>query len=150
MPVVEIAQHWIDELTELQLEAAAAQIDEMVDAAMKQYMFRQRQEKIAREQRWYEAHYHELAQQYHGQYVAVHKGRLVDADPDGRSRGAYGSNMGVLPLPLSKLPIAGINKRLMTRRPYHHRCCPCNLLVLMQTIGSMFPLPWLIQGPTQQ
>ena len=38
MPVVEIAQHWIDELAELQQEADAAKIDDVVDAAIKQYM----------------------------------------------------------------------------------------------------------------
>ncbi len=84
MPAVEIAQHWIDELAELQQEPAT-NINDVVDAAMKQYMFRQRQEKIAREQRWYIAHYQELAPKYQGQYVAIHKERVVDAAPDGRA-----------------------------------------------------------------
>ncbi|MFN8488118.1 MAG: hypothetical protein U0350_11035 [Caldilineaceae bacterium] len=84
MPAVEIAQHWIDELAELQ-QGPAVNISDVVDVALKQYMFRQRQEKIAREQRWYAAHYSELAQQYYRQYVAIHQERLVDADPDGRA-----------------------------------------------------------------
>lgn len=34
MPVVEIAQHWLDELAELQPEATDAKIDDVVDTAM--------------------------------------------------------------------------------------------------------------------
>lgn len=84
MPIVEIAQHWVDELVELQPHPVTITINEAVDIALQQYMFRQRQEKIARERRWYEVHHHELVQQYIGQFVAIHNGQVVDADQDGR------------------------------------------------------------------
>ena len=85
MPIVEIAQHWVDELATLQQNASAMPIDDVVDVALQQYMFRQRQEKIARERRWYESHHHELVQQYRGQYVAIHSGYVIDTDHDGRT-----------------------------------------------------------------
>lgn len=84
MPVIEIAQHWVDELAELQQDPPGVSIADAVDVALQQYMFRQRQEKIARERRWYELHHHEVVQQYIGQYVAIHNGRFIDADQDGR------------------------------------------------------------------
>lgn len=85
MPVIEIKQHWVDELVELQQESPAMPIHDIVERALQQYLFRQRQEKIARERRWYEAHHHALVQQYRGQYVAVHNGRVIDVDQDGRA-----------------------------------------------------------------
>lgn len=84
MPVVEIAQQWVDELAELQQDSAVVDMNDVVNAALRQYMFRQRQEKIARERHWYEAHYHEFVHQYRGQYVAVHNTRIIDSDSDGR------------------------------------------------------------------
>lgn len=84
MPVVEIAQHWVDELAELQQASTVVDINDVVNAALQQYLFRQRQEKIARERRWYEAHYHEFVHQYRGQHVAVHNTRIIDSDSDGR------------------------------------------------------------------
>jgi Family of unknown function (DUF5678) len=84
MTTITIAQHWVDELTELQPDSSATNIANMVDAALQQYIFRQRQEKIARERRWYELHHAELLQQYAGQHIAIHNSRVIDADLDGR------------------------------------------------------------------
>ena len=84
MPVVEIAQHWVDELAELQQASTVVDINDVVNAALQQYLFRQRQEKIARERCWYEAHHHEFVRQYRGQYVAIHNTRIIDSDSDGR------------------------------------------------------------------
>jgi hypothetical protein len=84
MSVIEIAQQWIDELAELQQNSSAATINESVTVALQQYLFRQRQEKIARERRWYEAHYPDLVQQYRGQYIAVHNRQVIDTAQDGR------------------------------------------------------------------
>lgn len=85
MPVIEIKQHWVDELVELQQESSAMPIHDIVERVLQQYLFRQRQEKIARERRWYEAHHPDLVQQYRGQYVAVHNGRVIDKDQEGRA-----------------------------------------------------------------
>lgn len=86
MPVIEIKQQWVDELVELQSAASSAiPLHDLVEQALQQYLFRQRQEKIARERRWYEAHYHELAQDYRGQYVAIHNAQVIDMDQDGRT-----------------------------------------------------------------
>lgn len=85
MPVIEIKQHWVDELTELHQDSAAIPIHDAVERALQQYLFRQRQEKIARERHWYEAHHHEIIQHYRGQYVAVHNSSVIDADLDGRT-----------------------------------------------------------------
>ena len=84
MPVVEIAQQWVDELAELQQASTVVDINDVVNVALQQYLFRQRQEKIVRERRWYEAHHHEFFRQYRGQYVAVHNTRIIDSDSDGR------------------------------------------------------------------
>lgn len=83
MPVVELAQHWVDELSELKPDSTTVDLDNVVDTAMKQYMFRQRQEKIERERQWYETQHTELAQTYGGRYIAVHNGQVVDSDVDG-------------------------------------------------------------------
>lgn len=85
MPVIEIKQQWVDELAELQQNSAVLPLHDVVERALQQYLFRQRQEKIARERRWYEAHHQEVVQQYRGQYVAIHNGQIVDTDQDGRT-----------------------------------------------------------------
>lgn len=95
MPAVQIAQRWVDELKGLQPEAATIDMDAVVDAALKEYMYRQRQEKIARERQWYEAHHAALVKKYLDNYIGVHNGQVVDSDMDGstlskRLRRQYG------------------------------------------------------------
>ncbi|MEZ4681941.1 MAG: hypothetical protein R2932_47800 [Caldilineaceae bacterium] len=95
MPAVEIAQHWVDELTGLQSGSTKVDMNQIVDVALQQYTYRQRQEKIARERQWYEAHHAEIVQEYMGRYIAVHNGQIIDSDIDGailskRLRQEYG------------------------------------------------------------
>lgn len=95
MPAVQIAQHWIDELKSLQPEITTIDMNAVVDAALQQYTYRQRQEKIARERQWYETHYAEISKTYLGQYIGIHNGRILDHDADGttlskRLRQEYG------------------------------------------------------------
>ena len=60
MPAVEIAQHWVDELAGLQPEPHTIDLTAVVDTALQQYAYRQRQEKITRERQWYEANHAEI------------------------------------------------------------------------------------------
>jgi hypothetical protein len=118
MSVIEIAQQWIDELAELQQNSSAATINASVTVALQQYLFRQRQEKIARERRWYEAHHPDLVQQYRGQHIAVHNGQVIDADQDGRIlskriRQQYG-----------RMAIAMIHVADIPAPPIHHMHSP--------------------------
>jgi hypothetical protein len=94
MPVIELDQHLIDELASLD-EAKATQLEQVVHEAMRQHLFRLRQDKIARERRYYEEYYQEIARQHLGQYVAIHNGVVVGADQNGhelarRIRRQYG------------------------------------------------------------
>lgn len=83
MPAIEIAQHWIDELAGLQSEPTLIDMSAVVDAALQQYTYRQRQEKITRERQWYEANHAEISQHYIGKYIGVHNGQIVDSDIEG-------------------------------------------------------------------
>jgi len=95
MPAIEIAQHWVDELTNLHPETTTIDIKAVVNEALQQYAYRQRQAKIARERQWYEANHATLAQGYRGQYIGVHNSQVIDSDADGptlskRLRRCYG------------------------------------------------------------
>ena len=83
MPAVEIAQHWVDELAGLQPEPHTIDLTAVVDTALQQYAYRQRQEKITRERQWYEANHAEIVQQYRGKYIGIHNGQIVDSDIEG-------------------------------------------------------------------
>lgn len=83
MPAVEIAQHWVDELASLHPEATTIDIKAVVNEALQQYAYRQRQAKLARERQWYEANHEMLVQQYYGQYIGIHNSQVIDSDADG-------------------------------------------------------------------
>ena len=83
MATVEIDQRWVDEIESLS-NGTVLELPKVVDEAIRQHMFKLRQEKIDQERRYYEAHYGELAKQYLNQYIAIHNNAIVDADNDGR------------------------------------------------------------------
>jgi hypothetical protein len=55
----------------------------VVEDALRQHLFRLRQQKIDTERRYYEAHHGVLVQTYLGQYVAIHEETIVGNGPDG-------------------------------------------------------------------
>lgn len=77
----------------------------------------EQQRKIEREQRHYEAQHAELLALYHGQYIAMHDGKVVDHDSDRvalrrRIRDRYGA-IAILITPVEEEPL----QTIMVRSP---------------------------------
>lgn len=82
MPVIEVDPVLIEEIrTYGNLENDGLNV--IVEDALRVHLFHLRQQKIARERRYYEAHHSELVQRYLGKYVAVHKEMVVGSSADG-------------------------------------------------------------------
>ena len=83
-------------------------ISDLVNEALRQYLWEARERKIDREMKAYRAMHTELKQRFFGQYVAIHDGALVDHDADRRAlsrrvRQKYGS-VAVLITPVEEAP----------------------------------------------
>ncbi|HFQ94160.1 MAG TPA: ribbon-helix-helix domain-containing protein [Anaerolineae bacterium] len=66
------------------LDSVAAQtgvtVSDLADKAIQQYLRREAERKIIREEKAYHAHHDQLLQQYRDQYIAIHEGQVVDCD----------------------------------------------------------------------
>ncbi|MBL7062695.1 MAG: hypothetical protein ISS49_00620 [Anaerolineae bacterium] len=57
-------------------------IEELVDTAIRRYLRQEAEKKIRREERHFCTQHAQLLDQYAGQFIAMHKGRVVDSDAD--------------------------------------------------------------------
>ncbi|HFQ92806.1 MAG TPA: ribbon-helix-helix domain-containing protein [Anaerolineae bacterium] len=57
-------------------------VSDLADKAIQQYLRREAEKKIAREEEAYCAQHDQLLKKYRGQYIAMHKGQVVDCDMD--------------------------------------------------------------------
>ncbi|NKQ36462.1 MAG: ribbon-helix-helix domain-containing protein [Chloroflexi bacterium] len=68
------------------LDSVAAQtgvtVSDLADKAIQQYLRREAERKIIREEEAYHAQHNQLLKQYHGQFIAMHEGQVVDHDMD--------------------------------------------------------------------
>ncbi len=83
------------EILEKDAEQETRTINDIVNEAVEHYLREQQQAKLDQEIESYEAMHPKLRQKYIGQWVAVHKQKLVDHDSDGsalyrRIRAKYG------------------------------------------------------------
>jgi hypothetical protein len=92
-------------------------VEELVNAAVSQYLAQIRQRKIEAESRSFEAMKARLLGKYAGQYVAVHNGKVIDHDPDLRTLHlrVYKKH-GRTPV-LLKLVLVGSERELVIRSP---------------------------------
>lgn len=84
------------------------EISELVNEALRKYLWEARERKIERETEAYRTLHAELKQRFSGEYVAIHDGELVDHDADRRAlsrrvRQKYG-NAAVLITPVEDEP----------------------------------------------
>ena len=84
------------------------EISELVNEALRQYLWEAKERKIEREMEAYRTMHAQLKQRFLGQYVAIHNGELVDHDADRRAlsrrvRQKYGS-VAVLITPVEERP----------------------------------------------
>jgi hypothetical protein len=84
------------------------EISELVNEALRRYLWEAKERKIDREMEAYRAMHAELKQRFLGKYVAIHDGKLVDHDADRRTlsrrvRQKYGS-AAVLITPVEEEP----------------------------------------------
>ena len=82
MPVIEVNPTLIQEIRSYS-NPENGDLRTVVEDALRQHLFRLRQQKIDRERRYYEAHHTVLVQTYLGQYVAIHEEAIVGSAPDG-------------------------------------------------------------------
>jgi hypothetical protein len=73
------------EMLEQDAEPLDRSVNDMVNEAVEQYVRERQRTKLDREIRAYEAMHPELWQTYPGQWVAVHRQRLIDHDCDRRA-----------------------------------------------------------------
>ena len=59
-----------------------ANIDEILDQAIRRYLWELDQRKISAESKIYRQRHADLKAQYLGQYIAMHEGQVVDHDAD--------------------------------------------------------------------
>jgi len=59
-----------------------ANIDEMLDQAIRRYLWELDRRKISAESKIYRQRHAKLKAQYLGQYIAIHEGQVVDHDAD--------------------------------------------------------------------
>ena len=84
------------------------EIGELVNEALRQYLWEAKERKIDREMEAYRTMHAELKQRFLGEYIAIHNGELVDHDADRRAlsrrvRQKYGS-VAVLITPVEEEP----------------------------------------------
>jgi len=84
------------------------EISELVNEALRRYLWEVRERKIDREMEAYRAMHAELKRRFLGEYVAIHNGKLIDHDTDRRAlsrrvRQKYG-NVAVLITPVEDKP----------------------------------------------
>lgn len=82
MPAIEVDPTLIQEIRSYS-KAENGDLRTVVEDALRQHLFRLRQEKIDRECDAYQKNHPEIAGKYLGQFVAIHGGEVIDADPDG-------------------------------------------------------------------
>lgn len=63
-------------------EMVGADVPTLLDQAVRDYLDRLAEQKIAAESKAFKAMHANLLQQYKGEYVAVHDGKVVDHDAD--------------------------------------------------------------------
>jgi hypothetical protein len=92
-------------------------VEELVNAAVSQYLAQIRQRKIEAESRAFEAMKARLLGKYAGRYVAVHNGKVIDHDADLRTLHlrVYQKH-GRIPV-LLKQVLAGPEREIVIRSP---------------------------------
>jgi hypothetical protein len=81
MPTVAIEPILYQRVEQAALESQMS-TGEMFNQALRRYLWDLDRRKIAEESRVYRRQHTELRGQYLGQYIAMHKGQVVDHDPD--------------------------------------------------------------------
>jgi predicted transcriptional regulator len=71
----------LDKLGSVAAQTGVA-VSDIADKAIQQYLRREAERKIMREEEAYHAQHAQLLEKYRGQYVAMHEGRRVDHDVD--------------------------------------------------------------------
>jgi len=94
-----------------------ADVPTLLDQAVREYLDRLAEQKIIAESKAFRAMHAELLQQYRGEYVAVHDGKVVDHDED----------------------ICALNRRIRAR--YGHRA------VLLQQVTERPEIELVIKSP---
>ncbi len=115
------------EILEKDAEQETKTINDIVNEAVEHYLRKQQQVKLDQEITAYEIMHSKLQQKYVGQWVAVHKQKLVDHDSDGsalyqRIRAKYGRT-SVLIRQVAEQPI----EEVWLRTPSTGKIATCKL-----------------------
>jgi hypothetical protein len=81
MPTVAIEPTLYQRVEQAALESQVS-TGEMFTQALRRYLWELDRRKITEESRVYRRRHAELKERYLGQYIAMHKGQVVDHDPD--------------------------------------------------------------------
>lgn len=57
-------------------------VDALADKAIRRYLRQEAEKKIRREEQHFRAQHAQLLDQYAGQFIAMHEGRVIDSDTD--------------------------------------------------------------------
>ncbi len=81
MPTIAVETELFDRIEQAAKEYKA-NVNEMLDKAIRQYLWDLDRRKISEESKIYQQQHTELKEQYLGQYIAMHEGQIVDFDPN--------------------------------------------------------------------
>ncbi len=116
MPVVPVEPTLYRRVEEAAQEQKAS-VDEILAEAVRLYLWEQERQKVEQESVAYRRRHAQIKTQYLGQFVAIHKGQVVDHDPEftalrRRIRQRYGHTPVMITL-VEELP-----ERPLTRRGF--------------------------------
>lgn len=81
MPSIAVETELFDRMEKAAKEHRA-NVNDMLDKAIRQYLWDLDRRKISEESKIYRQRHPDLKEQYLGQYVAMHAGQVVDHDPN--------------------------------------------------------------------
>lgn len=116
MPKITIETDLYDQVEQIAI-AQNKRINDLLNEAVRHYLWELDQRKISAESKIYRQHHAELKRQYLGQYIAMHNGEVVDHDADfqalyQRVRQRYGRT------PVLMTRVEATPERILVRRGF--------------------------------
>ncbi|MCA9922426.1 MAG: hypothetical protein KC421_08640 [Anaerolineales bacterium] len=78
---IKLPQETLNDLGQM-ANSVGANPSELADKAIRQYLRREAEKKIAREEAVFQTQHGELLERYNSQFIAMHQGQVVDHDQD--------------------------------------------------------------------
>ena len=116
MPTITVEPKLYQRVEEAALEQEAS-VGEILTKAIRRYLWEEDRQKISEESKVYQRHHTKLKERYLGQFIAMHKGQVVDHDLDFHTlRQRILQHFGRIPIMITKVEEQA--ERVFTRRGF--------------------------------